>query len=202
MKNANPRVDEYIAKAQPFARPIMERVRKAFHAGCPDLDEKLKWGVPSFEHNGMLGGMAAFKQHVGFGFWKAALMDDPAGLLGDDPKASPMRVKIRDVQELPTQRVLVGYVKQAVKLNADGAKVPRPKATKKSKADLDVPKYFLAAVKANGDAHATWKGFSYTNQTDYLEWVTGAKRDATRDKRLAQAVDWMAEGKSRNWKYQ
>jgi uncharacterized protein YdeI (YjbR/CyaY-like superfamily) len=201
MPTTNPAVDTYIANAAPFAQPILERIRRAFHKGCPELEEKIKWGVPSFEHKGMLGGMAAFKAHVSFGFWKASLMDDPEGLFGGDCKASFMGIKATDAKELPTQKVIVAYVKAAKKLNDDGVKLPSRKPGKRSAKDLDVPAYFLDAVKADAAAHTTWKGFSYTHQKEYVQWVTDAKREATRDKRLAQAVAWMAEGKSRNWKY-
>ena len=201
MKNTNPAVDEYIEKAAPFAQPILRKIREAFHAGCPDLEEKIKWGVPSFEHKGMLGGMAAFKAHVGFGFWKAALMEDPEGLFGDNPKASPMHIKVSTVKELPTKKVLVSYVKQAARINDEGKTVPR-KSSGKTKADLDVPDYMLAAIRKSKAAAKVWEDFSYSKQKEYVEWVTGAKREATRDKRLAQAVEWISEGKSRNWKYE
>jgi uncharacterized protein YdeI (YjbR/CyaY-like superfamily) len=201
MKNTNPAVDAYIAKAEPFARPILTKIREAFHAGCPELEEKIKWGCPSFDHEGMLGGMSAFKKHVGFGFWKAAIMEDPEGLFGDDPKASPMHIKAATVGDLPSKKVLVAYVEQAVAVNEAGKTVPR-KSSGKTKADLDVPEYFAAAVSADAKAAAVWEAFSYSKQKEYLEWVTGAKREATRDKRLAQAVEWISEGKSRNWKYE
>jgi len=202
MKNTNPKVDAYIAKAEPFAQPILTKIREAFHAGCPDVEETIKWGCPSFDHKGMLGGMASFKKHVGFGFWKAALMDDPEALFGATSKASPMSIKAMEVTDLPTKRVLVAYVKRAVKLNDEGRKVPRKSSAKKSKSDLDVPGYMLAALRADASAREVWDAFSYSKQKEYLEWVTGAKREATRDKRLAQAVEWIAEGKSRNWKYE
>jgi len=202
MKHTNPAVDAYIEKAEPFARPILTKIREAFHAGCPDVEEKIKWGCPSFDHKGMLGGMAAFKKHVGFGFWKTALMDDPAGLFGSECKSSPMNVKIKGIADLPTKTVLVSYVKQAVKLNDEGKKLLRKSSAKKSKDDLDVPGYFVDAIKSSAEALAVWEEFSYSKQKEYVEWVTGAKREATRDKRLAQAVEWIAEGKSRNWKYE
>ncbi len=201
MKNTNPAVDAYIEKAQPFARPILTKIREAFHAGCPDVEEKIKWGCPSFDHKGMLGGMAGFKKHVGFGFWKAALMDDPAGLFGAVSKSSPMNVKASDVKDLPPTNVLVGYVKQAVKLNDEGKKLPRASSAKKSTADLDVPAYMLDALRADAKALEVWGGFTYSKQKEYVDWVTGAKREATRDKRLTQAVEWISEGKTRNWKY-
>jgi uncharacterized protein YdeI (YjbR/CyaY-like superfamily) len=203
MKNTDPRVDAYIEKAAPFARPILERVRKAFHAGCPDIEETIKWGCPAFELNGMVGGMAAFKKHASFGFWKAAEMKDPEGLFGGEAKASFMGVKVTDVRELPTQMVLVAYVGEAVALNREKAKKPRGKAAAKPRAKetLDVPQELLDALAVDPAARATWDGFSYTHRKEYAEWVATAKRQQTRDRRLEQAVAWMAEGKPRNWKY-
>lgn len=199
MPTIDPRVDAYIAKAAPFARPILTEIRAAFHAGCPDLTETIKWGTPSFEKDGMLGGMSAFKRHVGFGFWKGKLMKDTHGLLGDDPAASPMHVKVTTPQELPARKVLVSYVKQAVRLNAEGAQLPRSRARKSAP---KAPRILMDALRANAAALAVWEGFTPGRQREYVEWITEAKREATRDKRLAQAVEWIAEGKSRNWKYE
>ena len=202
MPTTGPRVDAYIEKAKPFAQPVLEKIRLAFHKAGPEVTETIKWGNPAFEtEHGILGGMAAFKAHVSFGFWKASLMDDPEGLFGGDCKASFMGIKAAAPKDLPTQKVIVDYVQRAKRLNDDGVKLPSKKPGKRSAKDLDVPQYFLDAVVADEAAHATWKGFSYTYQKEYVQWVTEAKREATRDKRLAQAVAWMAEGKSRNWKY-
>ena len=203
MKHTDPRIDEYIANAPAFARPILEKLRKAFHAGAADIEETIKWGVPSFEKKGMVGGFAAFKKHVGYGFWKAEAMDDPAGLFGDARKKSPMSIKVSDVKELPTQKVLAGYVRQAVKLNVDGVKAgPMAKRKKASKKPAPkTPADLAAALKKNKKAHATFQAFSPSHKREYIEWITEAKRQETRDKRLAQAIEWMADGKSRNWKY-
>lgn len=202
----DPRVDAYIEAAAPFARPILIKLRAAFHAGCPDLVERIKWGVPSFERTGMLGGMAAFKQHVSFGFWRAAEMDDPDGLLGEVRKASPMRVQFRDVKELPAQKVLVAYVKQAARLDAAGkpsaAEAKASKATQSKKIAARAPKEMLDAIRASARAAAFWDTLAPSYRRDYIEWITEAKREATRAQRLAQTVEWLGEGKKRNWKYE
>lgn len=195
----DPRVDAYIAAAAPFARPILAAVRAAFHAGCPDVRETMKWGVPAFERVGMLGGMSAFQAHVGFGFWRAKELDDPAGLFGAERKASPMHVKVRDVAELPPRKVLVAYVKAAAALDA----APRPaRAAAKGKPAPRAPRWFIDAVAAEPAALATWRGFPPSCKREYLEWVTEAKREATRARRLAETVAWLAEGKRRNWRYE
>ena len=192
------RVQEYIEGAPEFARPILTKIRAGFHAGCPELVEDIKWGVPSFEHNGLLGGMAYFKKHVSFGFWRAPEMEDPHGLLGEVRKASPMRIKAESVRDLPSKTVLVSYVKQAAKLNRES---PKSAAKKPKSAGPKPPAWMVKAIKGDGDAAKFWKGLAPGYRKEYVEWVTEAKREATRDKRLAQTVEWLAEGKTRNWKY-
>lgn len=199
MPKTDPRIDAYIRRAAPFARPILESVRAAFHEGCPDVVETVKWGHPSFEHHGILGGMAAFKAHAAFGFWRARDMEDPAGILGEGRTASPMSGKYADVSELPARRVLVAYVRAAAKLNESGA--PRKAAPKKPRARPAAPAWFLAAIRADAKAAETWEGLTPGYRHEYVEWVTEAKREDTRAKRIAQAVEWLAEGKTRNWKY-
>jgi hypothetical protein len=192
-------VDAYVRRAAPFARPILEVVRAAFHAGCPDVVETVKWGHPSFEHHGLLGGMAAFKAHVTFGFWRGRDLDDPAGILGEGRSAGPRSGRYRDVSDLPPKRVLVQFVRAAAKLNESG---PRPQRTPaRPRARPEAPAWFLEAIRAVPAADATWSRLTPGYRHEYVEWVTEAKRDETREKRVAQSVEWLAEGRTRNWKY-
>ena len=194
MANKDPRIDAYIAKAQPFAQPILKRIRKAVHAGCPEVVETIKWSVPAFEYKGPLAGMAAFKAHCLLGFWKWPIMKTvPKG------QKTGEFGRIESVEDLPSDAALIRMVKEAVALNDAGVKVPR--ANKGPKKPLTAPSYMLAAIKKNKKAHETYQAFSPSCQREYIEWITDAKTDATRDKRLATAVEWMAEGKIRNWKY-
>ncbi len=194
-------MDAYIKNAAPFAQPILEKIRAGFHAGCPDLQETIKWGVPSFERNGMLGGMAAFKKHVSFGFWRAPEMEDTDGLLGETRKSSPMRIQAKSVAELPTKKVLVSYVKQAKKLDGDGSGAAPAKRKVTKKPTLKAPKYMVDAINGDKAAKKFWGTMAPGYKREYVEWITEAKREATRDKRLVQTVEWLAEGKTRNWKY-
>jgi uncharacterized protein YdeI (YjbR/CyaY-like superfamily) len=196
----NPAVDAYISKAAPFARPILEKVRALFHQACPDIEETMKWSFPHFEFRGVVGSMAAFKHHATFGFWKASLLKDPHGLLGAVDDTSMSRSNFTDVSELPPDPVLLGYIREAVALNEQGVKVEKPKNEKKPEAE--VPDDFRAALKKNKKALATFEAFSPSHRREYVEWIVDAKQEATRKKRLAQAVEWLAEGKSRNWKYE
>lgn len=196
MAKKDPRVDAYIEKAPPFARPILEHIREAVHAGCPDVEETLKWNVPHFDHNGMLCGMAAFKAHVRFGFWKSQLLGLPASDSGD---GLAQFGRVTSVADLPAQKQLISLVKRAARLNEQGAKVPRVKAAPKP--PPRVPRAFAAALKKNRKALATFQAFSPSHKREYVEWIADAKQDATRDRRIATALEWLAEGKARNWKY-
>jgi uncharacterized protein YdeI (YjbR/CyaY-like superfamily) len=194
MASKDPRIDAYIAKAKPFAQPILKKIRKAVHAGCPEVVETIKWSVPAFEYKGPLAGMAAFKAHCLLGFWKWPIMKT----LPKGQKTGEFG-RIESVDELPPDAALIKMVKEAVALNDAGIKLPR--AGKAPKKPLTAPAYMLAAIKKNKKALAAYEAFSPSCKREYIEWITDAKTDATRDRRLATAVDWMAEGKVRNWKY-
>ena len=199
MATKDPRIDKYIRDAADFAKPILTHLRKLVHAGCPDVAETLKWGMPSFVHKGILCGMAGFKQHCTFGFWKGQLIvkqqhrseEESMGQFG----------RITSLADLPSDKVILGYIEEAVRLNDEGIKLPsKPKA--KAKQELVVPEYFIAALKTNKQAFAAFEQFSYSHQKEYVEWITEAKAEETRQRRIQTALEWLAKGKSRNWKYE
>jgi len=196
MPNTDPRVDAYIAKAPPFAKPILTRVRNAMHAGCPDVTETLKWSVPAFEYKGMLGGMAAFKAHCMFGFWKAPLMKSLAGRKDRIGRYG----RVASIEAMPDADTLVAMVQEAAALNDAGVTVKRAK--KAAKPAPKPPSYMLAAIRKNKKALTAYEAFSPSHKREYIEWITTAKSAETRARRLESAVRWMAEGKSRNWKYE
>jgi uncharacterized protein YdeI (YjbR/CyaY-like superfamily) len=195
MASRDPRVDEYIAKAQPFARPVLKHLRKVVHAGCPGVDETMKWSFPHFLYEGMLCSMAAFKEHCAFGFWNGSILSE------DQKSADAMGQfgRLTSVSDLPAEKTLIGLVKKAAALNEAGVKPKRePKAAKKPP---DPPDDMMTALRKNKKALATFEGFPPSQRRDYIEWVVGAKADGTRERRLRTAIEWMAEGKIRNWKY-
>lgn len=197
MPTKDPRVDAYVAKSADFAKPILRHIRKLVHTACPDLQETLKWSMPAFMHKGMLCGLAAFKQHCAFGCWKHELVF-PKGLERDG--ALGQLGRITALADLPSDKLLLGYLRKVVELKDAGVKkpaAPRPKV----KQELVVPDYFTAALKKNRKAMATFEGFSYSHQKEYVEWITEAKQEATRARRLQTTLEWLAEGKPRNWKY-
>ena len=200
MKNTSPEVDRYIAAAAPFARPILERIRSAFHKAHPEVTETMKWSFPHFEYKGLLGSMAAFKQHVSWGFWKGRLMADPLGIIPPAGETSMGGARIADVKELPSEKNMVAYVREAIRLNEEGVKPRRPART--PKAEAEVPVDLAAALKKSPAAKNAFEAFSPSHRREYIEWITEAKQDATRQKRLATTLEWLSEGKSRNWKYE
>jgi len=201
MVKTDKRIDAYIARAQEFAKPILTHLRELVHEACPDVRENIKWGFPHFEYEGkILCSMASFKAHCAFGFRLGSLMKDPLGLMQPVGEKSGMGHfgKIESVSQLPKDRVLIQYIREAMALTEQGArKAPRVAAKK----ELEVPDYFIKALKKDKDAYNTFKDFTYSDKKDYVEWISEAKTDETRNKRMATAVEWMREGKARNWKY-
>jgi hypothetical protein len=197
MPSKDPRVDAYIAKSADFAKPILTHLRKLVHTHCPEATETIKWSMPHFDYQGgIFCNMAAFKQHCAFGFWLGELL----GVESGSGKAMGDFGRITALDDLPGDKEIARLIKAAMKLHDAGAKLPsREKPT--AKKALMIPPAFMAAVRKNKKALATFEGFSYTNKKEYVEWFTEAKTEVTREKRLAQAIEWMAEGKVRNWKY-
>ena len=194
MPKTDPRVDAYIDAAPDFAKPILAHLRALVHRACPEVEETLKWRMPTFLYHGLLCGMAAFNKHVSFGFWKHSLV------MGEGVERSGMGSfgKVANIAELPAKSELRAYIKKAMRLNASGAKAPR---VLRKRAALPMPADLTAALKTNRRAATAFEAFSPSCRREYIEWITEAKREETRSKRLAQAVEWMAEGKVRNWKY-
>jgi uncharacterized protein YdeI (YjbR/CyaY-like superfamily) len=194
--NTDPRVDAYIAKAAPFAQPILEHVRKRVHAVAPEAQETLKWSMPSFTVDGkILLGMAAFKAHATVGFWRGQEMglkssQDAMGQLG----------KLTSIDDLPPDRELDALIRKGVEL-ARTAPAPRKTRPHPKPAPKMHPAFAAALAKAP-KAKATLDAFPPSAQREYLGWISEAKQDSTRDKRIATAIEWLSEGKRRNWKYE
>ncbi len=197
MPTVDPRVDAYIEKSAEFAKPILTHLRKLVHKACPDITETMKWSFPHFVHKGTVCSMAAFKQHCAFGFWKQTLLESDA--FPKNKTAMGSFGRITSVKDLPTDKVMIGLIQQAVELNEKGIKVPKKPVEKK---ELIVPKDLTAALSKNKTAKAAFEKFAYSHKKEYVAWIEEAKTDPTRNKRLATTVEWLSEGKSRNWKYE
>lgn len=201
MEKFDPRVDAYIAKSADFAQPILEYIREIVHEASPLLTESIKWGFPFFEYKGPICHMSSFKQYSALGFWKAALLSDPNKVLKfGDAKAGSLG-EIRTIEDLPAKQILVDFVIQAIALNEHEVKVI-PKKAPTEKKELIVPDYFIQFLAEDPKAVENFYNFSNSHKKEYVEWLNEAKSDETRQKRLATALEWISEGKSRNWKYQ
>jgi uncharacterized protein YdeI (YjbR/CyaY-like superfamily) len=198
MPKTDPRIDAYIDKSQDFAKPILTHLRKLVHEAAPDIEETLKWSMPSFVQNGIVCGFASFKEHCTFGFWKQALLEQAA--FSEEKTAMGSFGRLKSLEDLPSDEMLTKLIKDAVQLNLDGIKVK--KTVSKEKTELVVPEILTEALARDEAAAATFEAFPYSKKKDYVQWITEAKSDATRDKRLATTIEWLAEGKSRNWKYE
>jgi uncharacterized protein YdeI (YjbR/CyaY-like superfamily) len=197
------RIDAYIEKAQPFAKPILKKLRELIQKGNPDVEETIKWGMPSFDYKGPFCSFASFKQHAVFGFWKYKLIKDPKGYLQEisakGGNAMGNLGRITSMKDLPPDKVIIDFVKQAKKLNDEGVKLQSKE--KKSKPALKVPAYMMEAIRKNKNALQTFENFSPSHKREYIEWITEAKTEETRLKRINTMLEWLAEGKPRNWKY-
>lgn len=198
MGTRDPRIDAYIERSAPFARPILTHLRELVHATIPEVQEDLKWSMPSFMYKGILCGFAAFKEHAAFNLWKHALIvggdrpDDAMGSFG----------RITSLADLPPDDVIAGYLREAKRLNDEGIKAPKREKSAEEKKETAVPDDLVAALETNPAALEHFQGFSPSKRREYVEWITGAKSDATRTKRLGTAVEWIAEGKGLNWRYE
>jgi uncharacterized protein YdeI (YjbR/CyaY-like superfamily) len=194
MGRRDPRVDAYIAKAPEFAKPILAELRATVHGACPAVEEDIKWGAPHFMYKGMLCGMASFKRYAAIVFWKETLV------LGKARKRINEELgRLTTVADLPPKSVLAGYVRKAATLNDAGVKVER---VRKPPKPVRMPADLAAALEKSKKAQAAFETFPPSHKREYVEWITEAKSDDTRARRLQQAIEWMAEGKSRNWKYE
>ena len=198
MPEKDPRIDAYIDRSADFARPILTHLRKLIHKASPKVSETVKWSMPAFEYKGLVCSFAAFKQHCTFGFWKQSLMEKDA--FAAEKTAMGSFGRIASKKDLPPDDVIIKLVRQAVELNENGVKVEKKKPA--AKKELVIPDYLTAALKKNKAAQKTFEGFPYSCKKEYVEWITEAKTEPTREKRLATTIEWLSEGKRRNWKYE
>lgn len=200
MPTYDPRIDAYIEKAGDFAKPVLRHIRDLVHKADPRIEETVKWGMPFFEYKGPICMMAAFKAHCSFGFWKSSRLNDPAKMLHDGEPAAGSFGRIEGLESLPPDDALIGFIHQSIAINESGVKEEKKPA--KVKAEIPMPEDFDNLLANNLAAKTIYEKFSPSHKREYLEWIVEAKTEATRQKRLAQAIEMITEGKSKNWKYQ
>ena len=201
MGKKDPRVDAYIAQSPDFAQPILKHLREVIHEGCPDVVETIKWSSPTFDHHGIMVGFTAFKQHCVLGFWKAPLLKlDGKPVSKEMESGAGQFGKLTSIKDLPARSKLLKLVKDAAQLNESGATIPRtPRSAPKP--PVQVPPDLRKALHTNAKARAAFDAFSPSHKREYVEWIVEAKTPGTRQRRLDTALEWMSEGKPRNWKY-
>jgi uncharacterized protein YdeI (YjbR/CyaY-like superfamily) len=195
------RVDAYIENSPEFAQPILVKLRELVHTACPEVTETIKWGAPAYEYKGVLAIMASMKHHAVFNLWKGELIPEVKELYSEKfSMAMGTFGKITSVEDLPPDEKVIGWIREAMELNARGVKLPQ-RTRSEPKPEPEVPDELIVALEQNDPARLTFESFSPSRRREYVEWITEAKTDATRQKRLTQAIEWMADGKHRNWKY-
>lgn len=194
-------IDQYINQQQVFAQQIMSQLRDVIHTASPKMTEAIKWRHPCFENNGLVCAMAAFKQHVTFSFFKGKLLDDNANLFTKSDNNELTSLKFKTLADIPESDILIAYLQQAIALNT-APKAEKKKTPRKDKKDLVIPDYLRTALAENPVAANAFNNFSYSKQKDYIQWLTSAKKETTRNSRLVTAIEWIGEGKSKNWKYE
>lgn len=209
MGTRDPRVDAYIAKMQPFAQDILQHIREVVHAACPQCEEAMKWSMPFFTYKGaLLCNMAGFKAHASFGFWLGKQV------IGEEAEEGAMGQfgKLTSVKDLPSKTVLTKHIKKAMALTDAGAKMERAttastaaapvKKSAAKKSAVTVPPELAKALLRAPEAKATFDAFPPSHRREYAEWIAEAKKPETKERRVQQALEMLAEGKSRNWKYE
>ncbi len=194
------RIDAFIANAQPFAQPILTHLRKLIHSACPEVEESIKWGMPHFGYKGMLCGLGSFKQHCAFNIFKAKQMQDATLFEQNNSAGMGALGRISSLHDLPPDDAIIAYLHEAMKLNENPSKKTKLKASSASKT-LSYSDGMEAALKAHSKAAEVFEAMSYSHKKEYTEWIAEAKTEATRNKRIATMLEWLAEGKHRNWKY-
>jgi uncharacterized protein YdeI (YjbR/CyaY-like superfamily) len=200
MEQYDSRVDAYIARSAPFAKPVLVYIRQVVHEASPLITETIKWGCPFYDYKGPVCQMAAFKQHCAFGFWKASRLNDPHKKLKIGDQTAGSFSRLVSIDDLPSKEILTDFVLQAIARNESGIKVARKKPGTEKK-ELVIPEYFIMFLSASPKAREEFEKFSYSHKKEYAAWIVDAKSDATRQKRMETALEWISEGKSRNWKY-
>lgn len=201
MSTTDSRIDAYIENAQPFAKTILTYLRKIIHETCPDVEEGWKWSFPHFMYKGkILCAFTAFKQHCGFGFWLEKEMKSISELTKDAERTGMFTLgKIRSIEDLPSKVLLKTAIQEAMELTDMGVTLKKAAAEKK---ETEIPAYFSEALNENVEAKKVFENASPSFRKEYIMWITDAKTESTRNKRIEQALEWLSEGKGRNWKYE
>ena len=163
----------------------------------PEAEETIKWSMPAYTVGGKIVLItAAFKAHMALNFWRGQELESSHASVGTMGQFG----RIKDIDELPADPELDQLIREAADLSKNAPAPRKSKSAPKPPSDLHPD--FAAALAKAPQAKAVLDGFPPSAQRDYLEWIADAKQDGTRQKRIATAIEWLSEGKRRNWKYE
>ncbi|GAB0155022.1 hypothetical protein CHRYSEOSP005_02820 [Chryseobacterium sp. Alg-005] len=201
MEKYSTKVDEYIENSPDFAKPVLHYLRETIHEVCPDAEEAIKWKFPTFMYKGkILCSLTSFKQYCSMGFWLHGEMKMIKELETNAEKSSMFSLgKITKMEDLPSKLLLKKAILEAMELTDMGVTM---KKAAPSKTETEIPDYFQEALQQNKKALEVFENKSPSFRKEYIMWITDAKTEATRNKRMEQSLEWIAEGKGRNWKYE
>lgn len=201
MEKYNPLVDEYIEKSPDFSKPILNYIREIVHEFCTDAEEAIKWKFPTFMYKGkILCSMVSFKAYCSMGFWLHGEMQTIKNLETDVEKTNMFSLgKITKLEDLPSKPQLKKIILEAMELTDMGVKLKKAAPTKTETA---VPDEFQNVLDQNKKVLEIFQKASPSFRKEYINWITEAKTETTRNKRMEQAIEWISEGKGRNWKYE
>lgn len=201
LPNFTPSVTNYIEKAAPFAQPVLHYLRSLIHKTCPQIEECIKWGFPHFTYkNEIVCSFAAFKQHCAFTFWRAGVITSLAEIAINNEGMGQLG-KIKSKLDLPNENQLVNCIIEAIQLIEKGVK-PAKSAKQKNNEPIILPAYFSSLLAEFPTAKEKFLSMSNSHQKEYVEWITEAKTETTRNTRMQTCIKWVLEGKGRNWQYQ
>lgn len=203
MMKKSKEVDVYISKSERFAKPILKHLRVLVHFACPEIEETIKWGFPHFMYNGILCSMASFNNHCAFGFWKGKFIPQLEIIINENGESAMGNFgRITSLAELPNDKIILNIIEQAVVLNNSNIKLPPRTKINSSALRVNIPDFILNEINKNKLAKFNFEKFTVSKRKEYVEWILEAKTVTTKKKRLQKTVEWLAEGKSRNWKYE
>jgi len=198
----NPKVDAYILNTAPFAQPILNELRATLETAEPELEETIKWGFPCFTFQSkLICSFSAYKNHCVFRFWQGSNLKDSAGILTKVGETEMGELsKIKNLEDLPNSEILINYIREAIELS-------KKKSTKtivsEKKITIDLKSYDLQEIFSSFPKQAEkFDTFSPSHRKEYISWINEAKTEDTKLKRIKTMMEWLLEGKSRNWKYE
>jgi hypothetical protein len=191
------RINLYIAELPDWQRKHLVRVRQLIHSTEERIEEAWRGNAPHFDHQGSLIGMHAFKSCVSIWFHKGASLKDGHGLFKlteKDAEREVRKYKIHEGESI-NEKAFLDLLKQALKVNAAQAGGAETKPTSRA---LVVPSDMEQVLRKDEQAWAQWEGLAASHKREYVEWITDAKQDETRKRRLAKALEMIRDGQAKN----